>query len=303
MRAIYTVFTLFGAGLCSLSLAETSQSVSLGVIKQTQVFELSEKAFDLMVYSPKLHYQAAHGPWLVGIIISKGDNEEQTTSFSNASRYKFHFDQHTESLYLDYSFEHIWLSIGYAQSTQKQTYDVNKNRNRSASSNESYYRSLMSSIGYGWYFAHSQLLSSISLTRQTSNEDSFLITPATNQALSQSNQTSTQQDGWLSGLNINYQYFIQANDQVTWILGAGVTYSRSIEGKTQLSQASRTRTSTTRFTHNNEEIITDNQSSSTSMTLQSGVNIGDMSIQLFADKLTSEDWRDALIEVSASVYF
>lgn len=303
MKLIYLAIFLCGFLLCSSSMAAVTHGLSLGVIEQAHTFELSQNSLSLSTRSPKIQYQLTTGPWLLSLYASNGDNDKTDASFTDNLRYQLQFEQHSESLYLDYNAERLWLSFGYAQAKQKQSYAANESGLRSASNSEASFHSIVYSLGYGWYFTQSQLLVSSGITLQHYDEQAQLIKSSVNSQAVQSSRYETTENGWIANINISYQYYIDINDQLTWMLGSGVHYSENISGDAQISQTSRTRLSATRFITDQDQLVIDSESKSTSLSVQSGLILDNLSVNFFMEKLTTQDWDEALMEISATVYF
>lgn len=301
------IVTLVGLGMIwftPMCWANADHALSLGVVQQTQNFTLNDTQLELRVRSPKVRYQLATGPWLITVSASQGDNNRSHISTSDPLRYQLYFEQTSESLYLDYNFEQSWISIGYSQSGQQQTYNANEGNMRSASSTQADYGSFVIDTGYGWYFKNSQLLATFGVSRQTSDERYQLLQLSnTSQNNNQSSYDQITQSGWLAHTSIGYQHYFAINEQWDLMLGSGLYHSRSIDGEAHISQTSRTRLPGNRVLTSEESVLIDSDSNSTSVIVQSGLITNYGSVNISADKLTDEDWQNALIELSVSVFF
>ena len=301
------IVTIVGLGIiCSTPLcwATADHALSLGVVQQTQIFTLNDTQLELGVRSPKISYQLANGAWLLTLTASQGDNTRTHASLDDPLRYQLNFEQTSESLYLDYSFEKSWVSVGYSQSGQQQTYGANESGTRSASSTQADYRSFIIDAGYGWYFKNSQLLATFGVSQQASDER-YQFLQLNNMTLNniQSSHDDITQSGWLVHTSIAYQHYFSINEQWDLMLGCGLYHSRSIDGEARISQTSRTRLLGNRVLTSEESVLISSDSKDSSVIVQSGVITDYGSVNLSADKLTSDDWQDALVDLSVSVFF
>lgn len=300
MKHIVTLVRLGMIWFTPMCWANADHALSLGMVQQTQNFTLNDEQLELRVRSPKVRYQLATGPWLVMVSASQGDNNRSHISTNDPLRYQLYFEQTSESLYLDYNFEQSWISIGYSQSSQQQIYNANENGTRSASSSQADYRSFVIDAGYGWYFESSQLLATFGVSQQTSDEQYQLLQISNH---IQSSHDEITQSGWLAHASIGYQHYFSINEQWDLMLGSGLYHSRSIDGEAHISQTSRTRLPGNRVLTSEESVLIDSDSNSTSVIVQSGLITNYGSVNISADKLTDEDWQNALIELSVSVFF
>jgi len=283
--------------------AELDHGVSVGISQQTQVVDLNSNTLNLPVCSPKIQYQLISGPWLIIASASKGNKNQASLSLDDTLRYQLDFNQTSESLYFDYSFEQLIISLGYSQSSLQQTFKTNENGARSAGTNRTDYRSFVTGIGYGWHFEQSQLLTSLSLGQQTTDEYYQLQEIINNTQNIQSSHDEISQSGWLGSLNVNYQHYFSVSEHIQWMLGSGIQYSEIIDGEAHIYQSSHTRLAGNRFFASEHESLVDSDSSSTSLMVQSSLIVDNGSIHLSADKLTSESWSDALFEFDITLYF
>ena len=304
MKQIITIVGLGIIWLAPLCWAKADHALSLGVVQQTHIFTLNDAQLELAVRSPKVRYQLATGPWLVTLTASQGDNNRSHIKINDPLRYQLYFEQTSESLYVDYSFEQSWISAGYRQSNQQQTYSANESGTRSASSTQADDRSFLIDAGYVWYFKNSQLLATLGASQQTSDERYQLLQlKSTSQNNAQTSHDDITQSGWLAHFSIAYQHYFSINEQWDLMLGSGLSHSRSIDGEARISQTSRTRLPGNRVLTSEESVLIDSDAKSSSVIIQSGVIADYGRVNLSADKLTSEDWQDALIELSFSVFF
>ncbi len=304
MKSIYTTTGMLVILLTQFSWAELDHGISVGVLQQTQLFDLNNTTLNLLTNTPKIQYQLSSGPWLITASASKDEENRSRLSNLYPLRYKLDFKQSSESLYIDYNFDQLWASAGYSQSHFKQSFISSESDNYSEGENQSDYRSFIIDIGYGWHFENSQFSTSVGFSQQASNE-SYQLNQVidSNRQNNQSTLDQIKQSGLLGSLSISYQHYFSMNQHLDWMLGSGINYSESIDGEAHTSQTSHTRLTESRFFASEDESFIDSDSKSTSLMVQSSLIMDHGSINLSADKLTSEIWSDALIEFGISLYF
>ena len=302
MNLRFTVLGLAILTVSQFSWSEIGHGIGLGIQHQTQKFELASDTLNLAVRSQKIQYQLTSGPWLFTLSASEGDTSQSQLNIPNQPRYQLQFEQNSQSIYLDYNFKQAWVSVGISQTNQEQFYQYNFSGTRAQNTSEIGYTSYYADLGYGWYFDDGQLLLTTGITQQSSNEE-FEYLQSINNVGNSSNQGDVNQSGWLGNINLNYQHYFVLNESLHGLIGAGINHSRSLDGETHLSQTTRTRLASTQLLSSDEEFYIESDSRSTSLTLQTGLITDFGNLNLSADKLTSENWKDSVVELGLTLYF
>ena len=87
------------------------------------------------------------------------------------------------------------------------------------------------------------------------------------------------------------------------VIGIGIQHSETLDGSANISQTTQVRVAGNQLLSNEDELYIESASESTSIQIQLGYLLDYGSINLAADKLVDDDWRDALIELGITLYF
>jgi len=284
--------------------SEWNQGLSLSIVQQQQRFQINNEETHLAVRSPNFQYLVSKGPWSVNLSFNEGNASESQLNSGNNSRYSLRFEQSSYSLFLDYGLDDYWLSMGYLTSSETQAYWASADSIRTLSGNDIDIQSIVIEAGSGWYFSDSQFTASIAFTHQAI-EEAFNFFQSTSVPLSATsfNNDEYNENAYIGDLRLQYQYYLPLNEQGHGVIGIGIQHSETLDGSANISQTSKVRVAGNQLLSNEDELYIESASESTSIQIQLGYLLDYGSINLAADKLVDDDWRDALIELGITLYF
>jgi len=284
--------------------SEWNQGLSLSIVQQQQRFQINNEETHLAIRSPSFQYMVSNGPWSVNLSFNEGDAGESQLNSGNNSRYSLRFEQSSYSLFLDYGLDDYWFSMGYLTSSETQAYWASADNIRTLSGNDIDIQSIVIEAGSGWYFSDSQFTASIAFTHQAI-EEAFNFFQSTSVPLSATsfNNDEYNENAYVGDLRLQYQYYVPLNEQGHGVIGIGIQHSETLDGSANISQTSKVRVAGNQLLSNEDELYIESASESTSIQIQLGYLLDYGSINLAADKLVDDDWRDALIELGITLYF
>lgn len=284
--------------------SEWNQGLSLSIVQQQQRFQINNEETHLAIRSPSFQYMVSNGPWSVNLSFNEGDAGESQLNSGNNSRYSLRFEQSSYSLFLDYGLDDYWFSMGYLTSSETQAYWASADNIRTLSGNDIDIQSIVIEAGSGWYFSDSQFTASIAFTHQAI-EEAFNFFQSTSVPLSATsfNNDEYNENAYVGDLRLQYQYYVPLNEQGHGVIGIGIQHSETLDGSANISQTTQVRVTGNQLLSNEDELYIESASESTSIQIQLGYLLDYGSINLAADKLVDDDWRDALIELGITLYF
>ena len=297
---ILTPITLFASSLCW---GEIEHGLGINILQEKQSYYLNSQEIDLVTYTPELQYQFIYRQWQLGLYGSLSDSHDSGIQSHSQLKYQITSEQNSHGIYLDYNFLNSWLSLSFDDAHLQYSHQSNDNSIRSFGNNQIDSQTWSVDFGYAWLFNDGQLTLSLGTSYQASEESFQLLQTQVNILGSVYDQDNIAQSGWLGNISSHYQHYFSFDNHISWMLGIGLSHSQSIQGEAYLSETSQTQLAGNRLTSSEDEYFIESDSDSTRFIIQSGILLEAGTVNISLDKLTSEPWSDALLELGFSLYF
>lgn len=297
-------YILMACSLLATNASALEHGAGISVIQQKQEFDIEGKPLKLTFHTPSFQYSLSAGPWSVSLSINEGETDDFNISSDEPLRYTLRHKHESLQGFIDYNFENTWITTGYLSTEQSHSYWASDDTVRTFATSQLKVKSLLIESGYAWSFESSQVLTSLGLTYQDI-EDSYnsLRGPTNNFSANQVDNGEVSEKASLADVGISYQHYLSVNKKIDLLLGIALQHSESISGSAQISQTSQIRLAGNNLLPQENSSLVESASSSTSIALQSGLIMDYGSINFSANKLTSEKWDDALMELGITLYY
>lgn len=286
-----------------LASADSYHSVQMALTQQNQLFEFNAGNKTLNLQGYRLGYRYSINNWRFSVDYNRSEDEDTSTR----PKYSLSFENSGYSFFAEYNWQNIWLALGYSLSQDKTGFSF-KLPNAGEGPVEGgfdldvYYQNIVLDTGYLHTIGSGLWTLSGSLTRQILEEEKQAYSIQTGSSILQSN-TQIDENAWMASMGINYSHYFQISKSWELSLAAGLNHQFTLEGEGQLQQTSIRRTAISTNQNTTTEVITENQSSSTSNQLQVSLLHDRGNINFDVDKLTDQSIDDAYFSIGVGVNF
>ena len=296
-RVLSSMFLVF---FSAASYAQWQHGFTLSYASALQAYQTNQAEHALRIPTTAVVYQLAADQWSLSTQYGEGEAvRRQFTNFTQPLS-QLTFTQKESAVYLNYSFERIWLSVGVNQTDNTYLYQANDNSEREFNTSDIRVRNSVIRVSHSWDMNQHQVMINGALNQQDSeNEYRYAIIQASTIA-GQGNQKE-------AGLSINagfdYQYYYPLTEQSQLLLGAGLGVYKTLDGETYQQHRTQIRAAGNTFNSGPQDTSPASKTQGSNLNATMGWVANQGSIQLSVDKVNGQALKNAQWVFSTSVYF